>query len=163
MLPTPLRGHVPCPNTGERVREIYRVLKKGGRFATYEWITAVGYDKDNKSHQEILTEIEYGNGLPPLRSIEDVRKAAAAVGFKIIYEEDLAQDHNNTRPWYHRLDMSWWQYYLTHATCWVLELVGLADQGTVSIHGMLLRAADGLVRGGKTNVFTPMHLVVMEK
>ena len=144
-------------------KEIHRVLKKGGRFATYEWITTPVYDKENAEHNDILKEIEYGNGLPPLRSRDDVMKAAAAVGFKVIFDEDLAQDFTNTRPWFHRLDMSWWQYQMTHATCFIMETLGLADKGTLSIHGMLLRAADGLVRGGKANVFTPMHLFVMEK
>eukprot|EP01061_Rhynchopus_euleeides_P045621 TRINITY_DN8298_c0_g2_i1.p1 TRINITY_DN8298_c0_g2~~TRINITY_DN8298_c0_g2_i1.p1 ORF type:complete len:360 (+),score=165.84 TRINITY_DN8298_c0_g2_i1:58-1137(+) len=143
--------------------EIHRALKKGGRFATYEWITAVGYDKNNATHNDILIEIEYGNGLPPLRTKADVEKAAKAVGFKIVFEEDLAQDLNGTRPWYTRLDMSWYQYRMTHLTCFIMEYLGFADQGTLSIHGMLLRAADGLVAGGKHNVFTPMHLFVMEK
>lgn len=143
--------------------EIFRVLKPGGRFATYEWITAKDYDPNNAEHREILTEVEYGNGLPPIRSPEDVRKAAEAVGFRIIYDHDLAQDNKGTRTWYHRLEFSNWQYYITHATCWLTEFLGLAEKGTLSIHGMLLRGAEGLVRGGQTNTFTPMHLFVMEK
>jgi len=143
--------------------EIFRVLKPGGRFATYEWITAVDYDPKNAEHNEILKEVEYGNGLPPVRRPEDVRKAAAAVGFRIISDEDLAQDMKGTRTWYHRLEFSNWQYYITHATCWITEFLGIAEKGTVSIHGMLLRGAEGLVRGGQTNTFTPMHLFVMEK
>jgi len=143
--------------------EIYRILKPGGRFAVYEWITAKDYDANNKEHQRILTEIEYGNGLPKIRSLEHALKAAQAVGFKVVSEEDLAQDFENTRPWYHRLDMSWVSYYMTHCTVYVLEMFGWAPKGTVQVHGMLLRAADGLVQGGKTNIFTPMHLIVMQK
>eukprot|EP01059_Diplonema_ambulator_P019918 TRINITY_DN335_c0_g2_i1.p2 TRINITY_DN335_c0_g2~~TRINITY_DN335_c0_g2_i1.p2 ORF type:complete len:360 (+),score=153.94 TRINITY_DN335_c0_g2_i1:59-1138(+) len=152
-----------APDLLDPYREVHRVLKKGGKFATYEWITAADYNPENKEHREILTEIEYGNGLPPIRTPEDVRRVAKEAGFKIIYEEDLAQDKKGTRPWYHRLDMSWWEYQLTHFTCFTMETLGLAPEGTVSIHGMLLRAAEGLVRGGKTNSFTPMHLFVMEK
>ncbi|KAJ9448082.1 Cycloartenol-C-24-methyltransferase 1 [Diplonema papillatum] len=152
-----------APKLEDVYGEIYRVLKKGGRFASYEWITAAGFDPKNQTHKDILTEIEYGNGLPPVRSPAQVEKAAAAVGFKLIKQEDLAQDMNGTRPWYHRLDMTGWERQLTHATCWFLELIGWADKGTVSIHGMLLRAAQGLVDGGKTNAFTPMHLFVFEK
>eukprot|EP01060_Flectonema_neradi_P029305 TRINITY_DN400_c3_g1_i1.p1 TRINITY_DN400_c3_g1~~TRINITY_DN400_c3_g1_i1.p1 ORF type:complete len:359 (+),score=86.76 TRINITY_DN400_c3_g1_i1:66-1142(+) len=152
-----------APKLEDVYGEINRVLKKGGRFATYEWITAVGYDKNNQTHQDILTEIEYGNGLPPMRSPADILKAAEATGFKLIMEDDLAQDHNGTRPWYTRLDLGWYEYRMTHLTCWIMEYLGFAEEGTLSIHGMLLRAADGLVAGGKTNVFTPMHLFVFEK
>eukprot|EP00754_Rhynchopus_humris_P017950 Rhum_TRINITY_DN14588_c21_g1::Rhum_TRINITY_DN14588_c21_g1_i1::g.96097::m.96097/K00559/E2.1.1.41, SMT1, ERG6; sterol 24-C-methyltransferase len=143
--------------------EIHRVLKKGGKFATYEWIATPFYDAKNATHQEIMTEIEYGNGLPPVRTRDQVLAAAKAVGFKLVMDDDLAQDFTKVVPWYAKLDMSWWQHQLTHFTCFVMETLGFSDSGTLSIHGMLLRAADGLVRGGKANVFTPMHLFVFEK
>lgn len=44
--------------------EIYRVLKPGSYFASYEWVSTKKYDPDNKDHVRIIDEINYGNGLP---------------------------------------------------------------------------------------------------
>jgi hypothetical protein len=44
--------------------EIFRVLKPGGIFATYEWVATKDFDAANPEHQRIIDEINYGNGLP---------------------------------------------------------------------------------------------------
>ena len=44
--------------------EIYRVLKPGGYFVSYEWVSTKLYDKTNKEHVRIIDEINFGNGLP---------------------------------------------------------------------------------------------------
>lgn len=98
-----------------------------------------------------------------MNSRDTVLKAAAAAGFKVVIDNDLAQDTDNTTPWWNRLDISKMSYYMTHASVYVLETLRWAPRGTVLTHSMLLRAAWGLVDGGKSNCFTPMHLFVMEK
>jgi len=106
------------------------------------------YGIESTCHSPTL-EMVYGEIyriLPKIRSLEHALAAAKAVGFTVVSEEDLAQDLENTRPWYHRLDMSWVSYYMTHCTVYVLELFGWAPKGTVQVHGMLLRAADGWCR-----------------
>lgn len=45
-------------------KEIYRVLKPGGKFVSYEWITLPGYDPNNEEHAHIIQEINLRNGLP---------------------------------------------------------------------------------------------------
>ena len=44
--------------------EIFRVLKPGGLFATYEWVATKMFDQANPEHVRIIDEINYGNGLP---------------------------------------------------------------------------------------------------
>ena len=44
--------------------EIFRVLKPGAMFATYEWVGTSSFDPDNAEHVRIMDEINYGNGLP---------------------------------------------------------------------------------------------------
>lgn len=44
--------------------EIYRVLKPGTYFASYEWVSTKKYDPNNRDHVRIMDEINYGNGLP---------------------------------------------------------------------------------------------------
>jgi hypothetical protein len=55
------------------LQEIYRVLKPGGLFAGYEWLSTAAYNPENKEHKTTMAEIELGNGLPDVRSIEQVR------------------------------------------------------------------------------------------
>jgi len=59
-------------------QEIYRVLKPGAFFAGYEWCSTDLNDPNNPTHKAILDEIELGNGLPDIRSTEQVRGFDAA-------------------------------------------------------------------------------------
>lgn len=85
------------------------------------------------------------------------------VGFEVLFDKDLALETEGTRPWYHKLDMSYISTRMTHYFTWFMETVGLAPAGSLATHTMLLHAVDGLVAGGKTGTFTPMHLIVMKK
>jgi hypothetical protein len=63
-------------------QEIFRVLKPGGGFAGYEWCSTDMYDSKNPEHQRVMAEIELGNGLPEVRSTEQVRKLCVIPGHK---------------------------------------------------------------------------------
>jgi len=144
-------------------KEVYRTLKPGGLFGSYEWLTTFRYDANNETQRKVINGIEFGNALPPLRSHQGVLDTAAELGFEVVFEEDLAEDEHNTRPWYHRLEMSWLSQKGTHLFCQFMEAVGLAAKGTVQVHEVLLTAADNLVLGGQQKTFTPMHLFIFRK
>lgn len=44
--------------------EVYRVLKPGSYFASYEWVATEKFDPNNQEHIRIMDEINFGNGLP---------------------------------------------------------------------------------------------------
>jgi predicted methyltransferase len=44
--------------------EIFRVLKPGGLFAAYEWVSTKNYDPNNPEHVKIMNSVIIGNGLP---------------------------------------------------------------------------------------------------
>lgn len=44
--------------------EVYRVLKPGSYFASYEWVATEKFDPTNQEHVRIMDEINFGNGLP---------------------------------------------------------------------------------------------------
>ena len=44
--------------------EIYRVLKPGAMFASYEWVGTSLFNPENPEHVRVMDEINYGNGLP---------------------------------------------------------------------------------------------------
>jgi sterol 24-C-methyltransferase len=50
------------------------VLKPGACFAGYEWLSTPAYNPSNSHHRAIMADIELGNGLPDVRSVEQVRQ-----------------------------------------------------------------------------------------
>ena len=47
--------------------QVFKVLKPGALFVTYEWVATPKFDASNPEHVKIMDEINYGNGLPVRR------------------------------------------------------------------------------------------------
>ncbi len=56
------------------------MLKPGGLFSGYEWLSTPAYNPSNAQHRAIMADIELGNGLPDVRSIEQVRGEGEGAG-----------------------------------------------------------------------------------
>jgi len=153
--------------------EISRVLKPGALFAAYEWCMTDMYDPENPAHNKIKRDIEVGDGLPNLDTTKTVLEALKRANFEIIEYKDLAiPDTRNPIPWYQTLagGFSWSGFrttsmgkFATHVLVSALEKVGIAPKGSTKTHGVLLAAADGLVKGGQTGIFTPMFYFLVRK
>lgn len=159
--------------------EIYRVLKPGGTFAVYEWVMTENYDEKNPEHRKIAYEIEVGDGIPKMYSAEVARTALRNVGFEVKLDKDLAEEQNEI-PWYYPLTGEW-KYVQTLADLatffrtsfigrkfttfmvYLMELLGIAPQGSTKVTNALEEAAVGLVAGGRSKLFTPMMLFVATK
>jgi sterol 24-C-methyltransferase len=160
--------------------EIFRVLKPGGTYATYEWLLDDAYDASNPRHRQISYDIEIGDGIPCM-----VKKSVALAAFKEvgfgapIFEEDLA-DMGDEIPWYYPIEgatkytnrwADWWKIllmtktarYLSHGMLGVLGACRLAPPDARKIANAMGQAADALVAGGKVKLFTPMQLYVVQK
>jgi len=159
--------------------EIYRVLKPGGTYATYEWLLNDSYDPNNPQHKQISYDIEAGDGIPALIKKEVAHKAFADVGFEIIHDEDLA-DRGDEIPWYYPLAgelkyvrsiadfvkvglMTRPIRYISHGFLGVLAFLRLAPPDANKTADALGVAADALVAGGRAKLFTPMQLYVARK
>ncbi|KAI0066927.1 hypothetical protein BV25DRAFT_1877866 [Artomyces pyxidatus] len=159
--------------------EILKVLKPGGVFGVYEWCMTDAWDPSIPEHKALAHEIEIGNGIPEMRPLSKARDALKAVGFEIEHEEDLA-DRPDVVPWYYPLEgdirkaqtawdyftvwrMSWSGKLVSHNAMRVMEFFGLLPKGTWQVGETLKIAADALVKGGQTKLFTPMYLVVSRK
>ena len=44
--------------------EVFRVLKPGSYFCSYEWVATKEFDPNDEDHVRIIDEINFGNGLP---------------------------------------------------------------------------------------------------
>lgn len=159
--------------------EIFKVLKPGGVFGVYEWCMTDAWDPSIPSHKELAHQVEFGNGIPEMRSLKRARQAIANVGFQLEYDEDLAERPDDV-PWYYPLEgdiskaqtawdyftvwrMSWSGMLVSHTTIKILEMLGLLPKGTWEVSESLKTAATSLVKGGQMKLFTPMFLAICRK
>lgn len=150
-----------APTAQAAYKEIFRVLKPGALFVTYEWVKTRLYDPSNAYHVQIIDEINYGNALPGMRSHKEVELAAREVGFNIVASRDLASPPAGI--WWQRLKLGRLQYKFNQLMIDVLSFFRICPQGTAEAHKMLVAVADSLVKGGETGVFSPMHMLVLQK
>ncbi|KAJ3615724.1 hypothetical protein Zmor_012353 [Zophobas morio] len=147
--------------------EIYRVLKPGAKFVFYEWALTDKFSSSVLEHVRIKRDIEIGNGVPNLHSVDAVIKSVKVAGFKVLEYEDVAYntDERFVFPWYYSLQgrFSFAQFRhtasgrrLTHFVATIGEKLGLLPRGTRDVHSILLTAADSLVAGGLKGIFTPL-------
>ncbi|XP_002978719.2 24-methylenesterol C-methyltransferase 2 [Selaginella moellendorffii] len=150
-----------APQLRDVYAEIYRVLKPGKLYVSYEWVTTCKYQAQDPEHVKIIHEIEHGNALPGLRSYKQVVEIAKEVGFEVLEDRDLALPP--AHPWWTRLKMGRLAYYRNHVVIALLSFLGIAPQGVFEVHEMLFKTAMYLTRGGETGIFSPMHLLVCRK
>ncbi|KAJ9178772.1 hypothetical protein P3X46_010629 [Hevea brasiliensis] len=150
-----------APRLEDVYAEIYRVLKPGSFYVSYEWVTTDLYKSEDPTHVEIIQGIERGDALPGLRSYSDIAEIAKKVGFQVLREKDLAKPPS--RPWWSRLKMGRIAYWRNHILVTVLAWLGIAPKGVVDVHEMLYHTANYLTKGGETGIFTPMHMILCKK
>ncbi|BBN04422.1 sterol 24-C-methyltransferase [Marchantia polymorpha subsp. ruderalis] len=151
--------------------EILRVLKPGQYFAAYEWALTDSYNPQNEDHKECKAKIEIGNGLPDVRTEAQIVEALKAAGFEVVRAEDLVK--TSPVPWYQPLDTSHWSLssfrltkvgrFFTRNLVRTLEAVKLAPAGSVRVSNFLETAADGLVDGGRKEIFSPLLFLLARK
>ncbi|KAF3434766.1 hypothetical protein FNV43_RR21852 [Rhamnella rubrinervis] len=150
-----------APKLEEVYKEIYRVLKPGGMYVSYEWVTTELYNSEDVVHVETIQGIEKGDALPGLRSHVDVAETARKVGFELVKEKDLSKPP--AKPWWSRLKMGRVAYWRNHMLVRVLAWLGIAPQGVVDVHEMLCETAVHLTKGGESGIFSPMHMILCRK
>jgi 24-methylenesterol C-methyltransferase len=143
--------------------EVARVLKPGGLFLSYEWVSTKEFDASNADHVRIIDEINFGNGLPEMRTWQQAEEAGRAAGLELVTSIDLAVASAGAGPWYGRLEELAWQNQVSHVVVSAVDAVWLAPKGLKQVHNMLVEVARSLVAGGRTGVFTPMHMLVFRK
>ncbi|CAF0745749.1 unnamed protein product [Adineta ricciae] len=161
-----------APEKAKCFAEVFRVLKPGGSFVGYDWCITDKYDKDNRDHREMKRLIEEGDGLPDLKSTDDLVVDLKTVGFtveesRIIPEGDI--------PWYQPFigGDSYFSLanfrttavgrWFTRNMVWFMEKTKLAAEGTIGTLEILEKAAVGLLRGGQTGIFTPYFFFIARK
>ncbi len=162
-----------APDKAAAFSEIARVLKPGALFSGYEWCMTDKYDAADPRHQWIKSEIETGDGLPDIASIPETLAALETAGFEVVDHFDAALTSDPEMPWYlpllgetnsllglrrGRLGRR-----IARRTIGILEALKIAPKGSQEVSQMLGRAAEGLIAGGETGIFTPSYFFVARK
>jgi sterol 24-C-methyltransferase len=152
--------------------EIHRVLRRGALFAGYEWCMTDVFDSNDARHQSIKSEIETGDGLPDIASIPETLQALETAGFEVVDSFDAATRSDAATPWYlpllgeltpAGLRRGRLGRRIARRTIGGLEALGIAPKGSQEVSRMLGRAAEGLIAGGETGIFTPSYFFVARR
>lgn len=165
-----------APKREDVYGEIFRVLKPGQIFATYEWCLTPQYDSKNELHRLVKKKIEEGDGLPDMATEQECVNALKAVGFEVLEARDMALDslfgtgapwwlplHPSNNPFNFRFQLSPLGKWITRNLLWFFEGIWLVPAGTYKVQEMLQQGAWGCERGGYFGIFTPMYLMVARK
>ncbi len=162
-----------APNKTEAFQEAWRILRPGGLFAGFDWCVTDNYDPTNKEHVRIKRHIMLGNGLPDISPTDEVCKALKDAGFELLEARDVAHDADPQTPWYRPLQGRGFTLssiprtpvgrVLTNFTLRIAEWVRLVPEGSRAVSTFLNKGADALVKGGETDVFTPMFFFLARK
>jgi len=152
--------------------ELCRTMKKGAHFAGYEWCLTKSYDANNPEHRAIKKGIEEGDALPDIWYMNDVLDACRKAGLEVVESRDLADTSDPETPWYLPLSgtisISGFKHtrmgrLLTNRLVRILEAVHIAPKGSSAVSQFLNNAADALVKGGRSGIFTPMFYFHVRK
>ena len=162
-----------APDKTAAFREVFRVLRPGACFAGYDVCLTEAFDLHNPEHLRIKEGIMIGNGLPDIAVMPEVCNALRLAGFELLESYDRALDSHPETPWYRALqgrDFSLasiartpFGRALTNVVLRVGERLRVVPEGTTAVSTLLNKAADALVEGGESGVFTPMFYFLARK
>lgn len=175
-----IEATVYAPDLRACYSEIARVLRPGGVFAVYEWVTTDSFDSHNPQHLEIRHRIERGDGVTNIVSAHAAIEAITHAGLHLEHHQDRAHASLADKQWWYPLDgqtsqtttckdwctvfrlrKGFWRYQC--ALVWALEKAGLVARGRVEALKTQSMSVWGLRDAARLGIFTPMYMMVARK
>jgi len=161
-----------APNRVGVYSEIFRILKPGALYGSYEWIITDQYSEDNSANAKIKLGIEQGNGIPNLVKPAILIDALKSAGFEVLETQDLVEKSHKDYPWYRSLSGGFsiegfrhtkFGRGVTNLIVMLLEKARIAPKGTTEVSALLMETADDLVTGGRQGIFSPMYFFLARR
>lgn len=155
-------------------KEVFRVLKPGGKFTGFNWDLTDNFDENNREHRNIRLMIERGVGMPQMVKMSVLTEALEEAGFEIL----IQRDHNDfamnlgAKPWWYLLEgnsLSLQVIFSSMTTIlffaiWMLEKLAMVSPGTAEAYNIVMVSLKvGMEEGAKQKLFTPMHYWLARK
>lgn len=155
-------------------KEVFRVLKPGGKFTGFNWDLTDNFDENNPEHRNIRLMIMRGVGMPQMVKMSVLTEALKEAGFEIL----IQRDHNDfamnlgAKPWWYLLEgnsLSLQVIFSSMTTMlffaiWILEKLAMVSPGTAEAYNIIMVSLKvGMVEGAKQKLFTPMHYWLVKK
>lgn len=147
--------------------ECARVLKPGGRLASYEILTTDSFDSTNKRHQEIMHGICYSTCMPKLWSAPEMRDAAKKAGLVMVEELDLCAPANEDQ-WYSCFERTGVYRFIksriTMKGIGLLEAIRvMPEQCTEFMESCIRHPTIDFVEGGRLGIISGAVMMIWEK
>lgn len=162
-----------APERTQAYRELFRVLKPNGLFATNDLVMTDRFNLDDPEHQRIKTGFAMGNGIPNVATAEECRTSFTEAGFELLEARDRGQEGDPDRPWYSPFDargVSGRALAASPAGRWAIQrTLALAEalfpslSGTRQISHALSVGADAMMEGGRLGILTALFFMLGRK
>ena len=162
-----------APDKVSVFREVFRLLKPGACFGSYEFSLTDRFDPQDPLHLQVKADIELGGGILELDRRATIDDALRSVGFEVLETRDLAVQPGPSVPWYQPLIGEGFSLasfrssrigrLATHGFLRVLEGLRIAPRGSLQVSKTLNLCAAAMVEAGRLGIFTPMYFIHARK
>jgi len=153
-------------------KEIFRVVKPGGRVVTAQYCLLELYVPTNPTHVDIIRRVDNTNGCYVSgRQTHITTGLLKKAGFTILSQEDVFDPSVNDVKFSEvfegnagkRFSGTKVGLWLTWSVLYVLETLRIVPKGTAKVQDMLMGAATSFKEAGRERILTPGMLYVLEK
>jgi cyclopropane fatty-acyl-phospholipid synthase-like methyltransferase len=151
----------------EVMKQVFKVLKKGGRFLIYCLWKSEKYDENIKEHREVINKFEYSCGMPPIHKVTEIIDCAEKNDLKLISKLELSQDEAHS--WHtvfsgSKLLMWSMESKLVRYLAYIAECIGLLPQGFDAFMEIFVRGnVLSIVKAAKMGIMSGSEILIFEK
>lgn len=161
-----------CEDRAKPLEQARKLLKPGGLVGAWQWMLTPAFNYSDPTHLELKRGMEYGGGLRNLNQPHERVAEMERAGLEVIESWDMGSEgiERGHKGWwvpiaeghdlFTKARSSHFGRKLTMATVWILERLGLAEQGTYKTALMMEHCGYSAATAGQRGIFTPMWIMI---